>query len=183
MRRLAVFVVLGAIIAGGAAIVFTGRPALSDARDETEATWAPILPRLEARYAQLDLLGTQLQGIADTTGIENPEVRQLAVATLRWNKAVEGGSAVSQVKAANDLETRMGRMRLLVAGSARLAQAIQIQATFDAFDAEAPPADEVAAYNDAVRSYQRTREEALRRPVAEIFGFGPIPTLELTPTG
>jgi len=77
----------------------------------------------------------------------------------------------------------VGRMRALVAGSARLGQAADLQAAFTAFDTQVPPADEIAAYNESVRSYQRTREEALHRPVAQLLGFGAIPTFELVAIG
>ncbi|MGZ8766615.1 MAG: hypothetical protein ACXW2C_13085, partial [Acidimicrobiia bacterium] len=47
-----------------------------------------------------------------------------------------------------------------------------------AFDQTAAPAELVAAYNEAVRKYQRTRESTARRLVAQVFDYGPIPTFE-----
>lgn len=182
MRKIVVLIVVVGVVVGAAALVFTSRPALADARDETEQSWKPLMAPLTARYAQLEPLAAQLEGVAAATGTENPEVSRLSATMRRWSETIDGDSAVRQVEAANDLEAAVGRVRMVVAGSARLRQAVEIQETFTAFAAEAPSPDDVAAYNDSVRRYQRTREEALRRPVARLFGFGPIPTLELTPT-
>src|SRR5680860_1616567 len=93
MRKAVVVIVLLVVVVGGAALVVTGRPALADARDETEQAWEPLVPRLDARYSQLDVLLNQLELLTATTGNENPEVSQLSAATRRWSKAVDGGSA------------------------------------------------------------------------------------------
>jgi hypothetical protein len=45
------------------------------------------------------------------------------------------------------------------------------------FNAAAPPQPLIAAYNRAVRAYEDDRNNALRKPVARVFGFDARPVL------
>jgi hypothetical protein len=66
----------------------------------------------------------------------------------------------------------------VLSASARITQNPAVTGAKTTFDKTVPPATLVAAYNDAVRKYQRTRESTAKRLVAQTFGYGPIPTFE-----
>jgi hypothetical protein len=181
MRRALLVVVVVLIVGGLLAVVFTSRPALEDARDDTESAWAPIVQPLAARYAQLATLVDQLETVVASTGVQNESIPELRSALARWNEVAGGDDAEAQVEAANAVEAQVGQVRTVVLSSASLGQVATIRQALAAFDAAVPPADVVGAYNEAVREYQRTREEALRRPVASLLGYEAVPTFEPSP--
>jgi hypothetical protein len=181
MRKALLAILVIAIVGGMVAVVFTSRPALDDARKETETAWAPLVEPLDARYAQLTALVSQLETVVAATGVQNENIPALKGSIAQWDEVADGDDAQDQVEAANAVEARVGQVRMVVLSSASLGQVAPIQQALAAFDAAQPPAEDVAAYNEAVRKYQRTREEALRRPVAGLLGYGAIPTFEPAP--
>jgi hypothetical protein len=181
MRKALLALLVIVIVGGIAAVVLTSRPALNDARDDTETAWTPLVAPLDARYEQLNGLVSQLETVVASTGIQNENIPALKSALARWNEVAGGDDASDQVEAANTIESRVGQDRLVVLSSASLGQVAPIQQALAAFDAARPSAEAVGAYNEAVRKYQRTREEALRRPVASLLGYEAIPTFEPSP--
>jgi hypothetical protein len=178
MRKALIVLMLVALVGGAIALVVTSRPELNKTRDATVAAWQPLIEPLNVRYQALAALVTRLDTTLQAAGEENSELQELKGALLRWSVATEGTDATTMVEAADELEARVGKLRAVLGASARLTQAQQVNQATAAFDQAAAPAELVTAYNESVRKYQRTRESTAKRLVAQLFGYGAIPTFE-----
>ena len=178
MRKAVVVLVLVAIVGAAVALVVTARPDLNETRDATETAWTPLVEPLDARYAALAVLATQTEAALEATDEGTIDQAALRVALGRWRSAEKADDAQKMVATANDLEARVGQLRAVLNASIRLSQTPEVSDARTAFDQTAAPAELVAAYNEAVRRYQRTRESTARRLVAQVFDYGPIPTFE-----
>jgi len=178
MRKAVVVLVLVAIVSAALALVVTGRPELNKTRDATETAWTPLVEPLNARYSALAVLATQTEAALQAAGEDSIGQARLKLALDRWRSAAKADDAEKMVAAANDLEARVGQLRAVLNASIRLSQTPEVSDARTAFDQTAAPSQLVAAYNEAVRKYQRTRESTPRRLVAQVFEYGPIPTFE-----
>lgn len=178
MRKAVVVLVLVAI--GGVALVLvvTSRPELNETRDATETEWMPLVAPLDARYAALGILVDRTGAALEAAGEDSVDQEGLQVALERWTAATKTDDAKQMVAAANELEARVGQLRAVLNASVRLSQTPEVAEARSAFDQTVAPPELVAAYNEAVRKYQRTRESTARRLVAQVFDYGPIPTFE-----
>ncbi len=178
MRKGLALLVLVVLVGLALVLVVTSRPELNTARDATESTWNPLIAPLNARYAALAVLVDQTDAALQATGEGTVDEAGMKVALQRWTAATKSDDSKKMVAAANELEARVGQLRAVLNASVRLSQTPPVAEARTAFDQTAAPAELVAAYNEAVRKYQRTRESTARRLVAQVFGYGPIPTFE-----
>jgi len=180
MRRVRVvaLIVLLAVLVAPVVLVLVARPALSDARDRTERTWADLQGPLVERYAALDAaLGALRNAGASDRDVAGALERELE----RWRRLTDDGGVVARVESANRLEGLSARLRAVVAASERLRETPPLGDAVSAVFNTAPPPDALTAYNDAVREYQKTRESVWRRPVARLFDYDARPQLRLVP--
>src|SRR5690242_18987540 len=103
---LALIVVL---VGGAAALSFTQQPKLSDARDEVDTTWKPLVAddQLPARYRTLE---GALSAFDAAGGKDRDVSKDLHTALDAWNAALSDGDATSQVRTANALEAQGRRL-------------------------------------------------------------------------
>jgi hypothetical protein len=166
------------VIGGAAAFVATTRPDLEDRRDTVDTRWAALRVPLTARYDGLDQLTTALgaAGAGDRTYTVD-----LADQVEAWNALTTRADPDpgAEASAANQLEGLAARARVNVAQSARLSRDPAVAAALAAFDAALVPADQVGAYNRAVRRYQGTRTDTVTQVPADLLGYDPRPILVL----
>jgi hypothetical protein len=182
MRRrlpwiLAVLLVL--VVGGAVALVLVEKPALDDARDAVDTRWRALHDPLVARYEQLDAAQAALIAAG---GGDRTVSKDLARALTAWKKAIANGDAGSQADAANDLEAQGKRLAANVLVSPRLREVQALTSAIADFNAAAPSQPLIAAYNRAVRAYEDDRNDALRKPVARVFGFDARPLLVIGST-
>ncbi len=178
MRKGLAVLVLLVIVGLALVLVVTSRPELNETRDATETAWSPLIAPLDARYAALAVLADQTTDALQATEQDTVDSEGMKVARQRWTEATDTGDAKRMAAAANELEARVGQLRAVLNASVRLSQTPAVAEARTAFDQTAAPTELVAAYNEAVRKYQRTRESTARQLVAQVFGYGPIPTFE-----
>jgi hypothetical protein len=178
MRKGLAVLVLLVVVGLALVVVVTSRPELNETRDATETAWTPLVAPLTARYAALAVLVDRTDAALAAAGEDTIDQAGTKVALERWTEAAKSGDAKRMVGAANDLEARVGQLRAVLNASVRLGQTPDVAEARTAFDQTAVPAELVTTYNEAVRKYQRTRESTTRRLVAQVFGYGPIPTFE-----
>jgi hypothetical protein len=178
MRRAVVVLVIVAVVGGAVALVVTSRPDLDKRRDATATAWKPLVAPLDTRYFALARLVGTFDATLAAAGEQNADLQGLKLALLRWTAATKTGDASKMVVAADDLEARVGQLQAVLDSSARLTQTRSVVESKTAFEQNVAPAVLVTTYNEAVREYQRTRESTAKRLVAELFGYGPIPTFE-----
>jgi hypothetical protein len=161
-----VLVVVGTIV-----LVFTARPDLQSSHDDVDRAWSRLEPALVQRYT---LLAAANESVRNVPGPVRELVGEVDTALARWRTLGQtDGSIGEKVKAANTLEA-LGR-RLVSAGraSARVQANAAAKGAIDAFAAAPPPA-EAAAFNAAVRDYERERSGGARRALAAMLGFEEI---------
>ena len=175
-RRLRwILLALVVIVVGGAiALVVTGKPILDDDRDAVDARWQALRAPLVARYAQLD---AALAAFVAAGGGDRSVAKALQRELSAWKKAVADRGAESQAEIANRLEGDGLRLKANVDASPRIKGVADVADKLAAYDASAPAAALVRAYNAAVREYEGDRDDTLRAPVARIFGFDSRPVL------
>ena len=168
---LVILVVVAAVVA-----VVTVRPSLSDARDKVDRAWTPLQAPLVVRYQALGAVDAALV----TGGQASRTVTQDLGAELRqWQQVAHANDPAVQTPIANDLEGLAQRVKVNLVVSPHLQALPQLRAALNTFDSAVvnPPA--VRAFNSAVDAYQRARTGAIKRLVADVFGFGARPELKL----
>lgn len=175
-RRVLLLVLVIVVVGGTAALMVTARPALSDGRDAVDARWEPLRPSLATRYTGLGQLAAALT--AAGAGDRSYAI-DLADETGRWATLADDSTpdADAEAATANRLEGLAVRTRVNVARSARLSRDPGIVEAFAAFDAALVSSPDAQRYNRAVRRYQVTRTDALKRIPAALLGYGPRPVL------
>jgi len=170
--RWVLLAVIVALVAAVVTAVIVEKPTLDDDERAVDTRWADLRDPLETRYSALEpALGT-----LDSMGEGDRAVTQdLSTALSEWTDSLDGGSAEQQAEIANRVEAQANRLRANVFGSARLAQSTELSDAIAAFDSASPPEPLVDAYNRAVRTYEDSRNDTFRRPVALVFGFGARP--------
>ncbi len=177
-RRVLLLLVLVIVVIAGTAValVVTARPDLSDGRAAVDSRWAPLRAPLSTRY---DGLGQLAAALGEAGAGDRSYAVDLADEIVRW-EALAGRDepdAGAEAGSANRLEGLAARARVNVSRSARLNRDPEITQGLAAFDAALVPNDAVEAYNRAVRRYQATRTDTLKRIPAGLLGYDARPVL------
>jgi hypothetical protein len=172
---LVVALLLAAVVVG---VALSARSPLQDGRDAVDGRWVPLRVPLAARY---DALGQVVAGL-DAAG-ERTYAVDLSDRLDEWNRLVKSSSpdAGSEAAVANELEGLATRVRTNIASSGRLSRDQNLAGAFTAFDAALVSPPDVSAYNHAVRRYEDTRHETLKRFPARLLGFDARPILVIGP--
>ena len=177
-RRVVLFLVLAilVVVGAGVAVVATARPALDDDRQAVDARWTTLRGPLASRYEGLDQLATALSSAGAG---ERTYTVALADELRVWADLARSTDPDpdAEATAANRLEGLAARVRANVARSARLGRDPGVTQALAAFDAALVPTAEVEAYNRAVRRYQATRTDTLKRIPADLLGYDARPVL------
>ena len=181
-RRVGLLVLVVVLLLAGVvvALVVTARSPLQDGRDAVDGRWVPLRAPLAARY---DALGQVATGLDAAGAGERTYAVDLKEGLDEWARAAKSASpdAESEAALANDLEGLATRVRRNITGSGRLSRDQNLVGAFTAFDAALVPQPAIAAYNRAVRRYEDTRHETLKRVPAKLLGFGERPVLVIGP--
>jgi hypothetical protein len=181
VRRLAVVVVVLLVI-GVVALVLTTRPKLEDRRGDVDRAWTPLRGPLGERYARLGEANAQL---AAAGGGERDVARALGLRLGRWGELHRAGDgdadADAEAQTADQLEGLATRLQAVVSSSDRLRTSDLLNQAIAAFQGTVPPPPAVTAYNRAVRRYEDTRHETLKRLPAKLLGFDARPILVIGP--
>jgi len=176
IRRIS-FTVLLALTTATVVLVVAVRPALQDATDTVQERWEPLRRPLGARYAALGR-------VAETLGAagagDRSVARELRDGLALWNLLRVTTDAAGQAAAAADLEGLAARVRATTQEVDRLAAQPEIAEAMRGFDATAPEEELVRAYNRSVLEYERRRRAPLRSIVADLDGYGPRRSLQLS---
>jgi len=165
---LPVFVV--AVLLAGVVAVLAARPDIESAKDDVEAQWAVLVPKLTTRYEALAQADEPFKAIP---GSVRTVATDVDTALQRWRQLEDGAAIDTQVRAANDVEVASRRLLAVVALSPRVdGPARQTLATY--FDGAQPDAK---AFNASVANYQAERRGPVRQVVANMVGGGDIPGL------
>jgi hypothetical protein len=174
--RWILLVLVVALVAAVVTAVVVEKPTLDDDRQAVDARWKALSESLAPRYATLADAVTQLQA----TGEADRGVTQELVAALdQWTEALADDSPGAQAEAANQLEGAGQRLRANIFGSPKLAADESLTTTIATYGSATPLDGEVAAYNEAVRTYEDDRTDTVRRVVALLFGFGARPLFSI----
>ncbi len=152
-------------------LVVTQRPALVDARNAADASFARLSPSLEARYKTVPAILEALK----TAGAQDrgPSIA-LAKSQGAWLIALNGESANQISDAANSIEGNVARVRAMYQGSDRLREyKAQMDPALAAYD-QSLSADakvKVKENAEAVAAYRAKRGAWLSKPVVFIGGF------------
>jgi hypothetical protein len=181
-RRVGLIVLVVVLLLAGVvvALAVTARSPLQDGRDAVDGRWVPLRAPLATRYQALGQVATGLDaaGAGDRTYAVDLKDR-----LDEWDQLAKSSSpdASTEVDLANELEGLATRVRRDIAGSGRLSRDQNLSGAFTAFDSALVPQPAVTAYNRAVRKYEHTRRETLKRLAAQLLGFDERPILVLGP--
>lgn len=176
LRRI-LFAVVLALTTATVLLVVAVRPALQDATDTVQERWEPLRDPLGTRYAALGRVAETLQAAGAGDRSVSRELRdRLAL----WNLLRVTTDAAGQAATAADLEGLAARVRVTTREVDRLAVQTEIAEAMRAFDATAPTENLVRAYNRSVLDYERRRRAPLRSIVADLDGYGPRRSLQLS---
>ncbi len=171
--QMLVFLLPLVVVGGAVALVVTGQPALSDARESVDARWAELRGPLRERYLKLD---AARQAFAASGGADRDVVRDLDSTLRRWNELVAASphdaDEAAEAELANRLEAAGARLVANV-NVDRFRGNAAVTTPLAAFQSAGPTPELRQAYNRAVRRYEDDRNQLLRRPVALAFGFDP----------
>jgi hypothetical protein len=179
-RRVIVLSLLATVlvVGGAGAVLLRTRPDLEDRRSAVDARWAALRGPLVTRYDGLarlsDALGAAGAG-ERTYAVALAEEVGTWVALADRDEPDPGAEAAS----ANRLEGLANRIRVNVAGSARLSRDAAVVDALSAYDAALVPDPEVGAYNRSARRYHTTRTDTVSRLPADLLGFEARPALVL----
>jgi len=165
------------VIVGGGVLFATAHGSLDRTRKSTTASWAQLRPALDARYLSLAAANHALASVA---GPDRTLVAQVDGAITAWQNAAHA-PVTTQVTDANTLEALGRELVTTVDASPRLRGVGAVQQTTNAYATAALPAP-AQGFARAVRSYERARGSAFRRPVVALFGYDSIPGFDASPT-
>lgn len=175
--RWTVLALVVVVVTGTVILVITVRPGLQDDAQEVRRTWKPLLQPLATRY--LALKG--VEGALTAAGNGDRELtRQLRRNLSDWDLLQSTSDDATQSRTADELESLASRVRATVAASPRLKPNETLNKAITTFDSANVPAVLVERYNDAVLRYERNRDGMLRGIVANLDGYEPRPTLQLS---
>ena len=167
---------VSAVAAAAAVLVFDSRPHLQDARVRVDRGWAALRPTLDDRY---DALADAADACRDRLGADRPLLDQVERAVAAW-RAAGRRPVEAQVRLSNELEGLAVRLSATVAATPRLRSSDEVGDALEVLaGVDGMAAGEVRAYNDAVRAYEDIRGGFPRRLVAGALGFDTRRTLEL----
>jgi hypothetical protein len=156
-------------------LVFTAKPNLQHAKSNANKQWAPLERALTTRYF---VLAAANAAVHNTPGPVHQLVPSMDAALSRWSTLERThASTAAKVQAANTLEA-LGR-RLVAA--ARRSPRVQgdARAKIDAY-ATAPVPPTAAAFDRAVRNYQRERTGPAKGTLASVLGYDEIVAYDAT---
>lgn len=175
--RSSLVVIAVGVLAVVAAAVLSMYPRVADSRDAVERTWSGLLPQLDRRYELLTALSREVRA----QGREEDLIRDLEVALSGWKVLVSERPTPDvddEPGAANHIEGLAARLLVRIAASATLREHHAVVSALHEF-AGALPSSAVAAYNDAVRRYDRARSRFPGRFFAGLLGFDALVTLQV----
>ena len=181
-RRVGLLVLVVVLLLAGVvvALMVSARSPLQDGRDAVDGRWVPLRAPLAARYEALGQVaaGLDAAGAGDRTYAVDLKDR-----LDDWDRLAKSASPNADAEAvlANQLEGLATRVRTNIGGSGRLSRDQNLAGAFTAYDAALVPPPAVSAYNRAVRRYERTRDETLKRLPAQLLGFDERPILVIGP--
>ena len=177
-RRITIAVIL-VLVVGAVAVLVTGRSALDHDQSTAANRWTPNRAPLDTRYQRLTALNT---AVKNAGGADRDAVKDLDDALSRWAQLHRASDAAAntaaEVTTANELEGLAARLLTDISASARLQENPGVAAAVTALAAAPPPDVALAAYNDAVRKYEDTRNSLFRRVAANAFGYDSLPTFQ-----
>ena len=174
--RIAIPVLLVAVLVAGVVAVFAARPDIESAKDDVDAQWAKLVPALTVRYDALARGDEPLKAIPGSTRWVASDV---ATALQRWRQVEDGGAIEAQVRAANNVEAASRRMLVVVTDSPRVKGNNAVLQPLGTYIAT--PAPDPTAFNASVATYQAERRGPVRQVVADLVGGGDIPGLATPP--
>lgn len=178
LRRLLLLVLVVALVGGAAAIVVATKPTLDDQRDLVDARWNALRQPLITRY---QALANVAQALHDAGAGDRAVTKALDEALPRWFRSTSKKPGRSdfgtEAQSANELEALATRVATNVSGSDRLKSNPLMTEALNAFALATVPPPAVEAYNQAVRDYQRTRDDTIDGIVAGVFGYDARPEL------
>jgi hypothetical protein len=175
--RWTVLALVVVVVTGTVILVVTVRPGLQDDAQEVRRSWKPLLQPLAGRYTALGGVAAALE--AAGTG-DRTTTKQLKRALSDWELLAATNDDAAQAKNADRLEGLAARIRATVAASERLKTNADLTKAILLFDAATIPRRLVTTYNDTVLDYERNRDGFMRGIVANLDGYDPHPTLQLT---
>jgi hypothetical protein len=158
-------------------LVITVRPGLQDDAQEVRRTWKPLLQPLATRY--LALKGVENTLSAAGNG-DRELTRQLRRTLSDWDLLQATSDDAAQSRTADELEGLASRVRATVASSPRLQPNETLKKAITTFDSAKVSAVLIKSYNDSVLAYEKNRDGMLRGIVANLDGYDPHPTLQLS---
>lgn len=165
--RIILAFLLVAVLAAGAAIVFSLRPPLDTAERALDARWRTLGAALEPRY---DALDREVTAAAEVLDEERPLLKEARQALSRWDKR-SGNEPDEQTALANQLEGVAARIDTFVASSPRLRASEAVRTQARAFD-DREPRQAAQAHAAALDHYEAVRTKLPRRLVASALGYG-----------
>ena len=186
VTRVLVYVLVVAVVAFvvvGAVSVLSARPELNDAKQHVNRTWSPLATELGPRYAQLAQADDELLTL---TGPVRTLADHVHSAVNDWNNAKAHGSVAAQVRAANNLEALSRRLVVAARASERVKADPQMTSAVDTFAGDptfsaAGGITTVAAFNQAVKDYEKERNGPVRGVVATVLNAPNIPAFAPAP--
>jgi hypothetical protein len=181
-RRVGLILLVVVLLLAGVvvALIVTARSPLEDGRDAVDGRWVPLRASLSARY---EALGQVVTGLEAAGAGDRTYAVDLKEGLDEWDRLAKSASpdAAAEAPVANQLEGLATRVRRNISGSGRLSRDQSLSGAFTAFDSALVPQPAVTAYNRAVRRYENTRDETLKRLPAKILGFDARPILVIGP--
>jgi hypothetical protein len=181
-RRVGLLVLVVVLLLAGVvvALAVTARSPLEDGRDAVDGRWVPLRAPLATRYQALGQVTSGLDAAGAGQRTYAVDLKQRLDA---WDRLAKSSSPDARTEAAvaNELEGLATRVRRNIAGSGRLSRDQSLAGAFTAFDSALVPQPAVTAYNRAVRQYESTRHETLKRLPAKLLGFDERPILVIGP--
>lgn len=175
--RWTVLALVVVVVTGTVILVITVRPGLQDDAQEVRRTWKPLLQPLATRYLALKGVESNLSAAGNK---DRELTRELRRRLSDWNLLQSTSDDAAQSRTADDLEGLASRVRATVAASPRLQPNETLKKAIATFDSARVPAVLITSYNDSVLAYEKNRDGMLRGIVANLDGYEPHPTLQLS---
>ncbi len=167
LRRFAFVALVLALVAAPVVFALTARPDLEDARQQVDDQWAQLRPGLVERYESL----AAANDAAAATGLEAEVLDDLDRSLDEWSVRRRDEDPAAEVQVANSLEGLGTRLAAAASSAPRLAADDALTFALAVYGDRAPNTELVADYSEAVRAYEDSRNDALRRPFSGLFGF------------
>lgn len=169
-----VALVVSAVAASATAVALSSRSDLSASRRRVDAAWAGLRPELDTRYRSLAAAAAAAR---ERLGADRAVFAEIATALAEW-PGTDRQPTERQVAAAARLEGLAARLAATVEATPRLRSAAEVSEGVERLR-ESDAGEARAAYNEAVKAYERSRGGFPRRLVASALGYDDRRTLEV----